>query len=159
MEAIESAIVGSENLTRIFGYWPSFHDAEIIDLHLWRGEVDPGRGVFVFPTLTLTMHVWELTREVDADGYLILRHHTLTKLKFHTVFEDIRIEGFNQQNAIFGLSVTRLERTCGPSPYFSVVMEQACGMGASFTCMGVEVIQATPCGADGQAIPPVGEAP
>jgi hypothetical protein len=95
MEAIESAIVGSENLTRIFGYWPSFHDAEIIDLHLWRGEVDPGRGVFVFPTLTLTMHVWELTREVDADGYLILRHHTLTKLKFHTVFEDIRIEGFN----------------------------------------------------------------
>ena len=37
---IESFIDGSEKLVRIFGYWPSFHDAEVIDLHLWREVVE-----------------------------------------------------------------------------------------------------------------------
>jgi hypothetical protein len=38
MAAIDSLIVGSEKLTTIFGYWPSFHDAEVSELHslAWR---------------------------------------------------------------------------------------------------------------------------
>jgi len=30
MENIETLIQGSEKLTNIFGYWPDFHDAEVI---------------------------------------------------------------------------------------------------------------------------------
>jgi len=32
--SIESFIDSSEKLTNVFGYWPSFHDAEVLDLHL-----------------------------------------------------------------------------------------------------------------------------
>jgi hypothetical protein len=56
MENIESLIQGSEKLTSIFGYWPSFHDAEIIDLHFWRGVVEPDQGRYDFPVLTLRIH-------------------------------------------------------------------------------------------------------
>ena len=41
MSEIASLIVGSEKLTSIFGRWPSFHDAEIHDLHLQRGYINP----------------------------------------------------------------------------------------------------------------------
>jgi hypothetical protein len=33
----------SQKLTSIFGgEWPSFHDAELTDVHLWRGDVKAG---------------------------------------------------------------------------------------------------------------------
>jgi immunity protein 50 of polymorphic toxin system len=150
MSAIESFIAGSEKLTGIFSYWPSFHDAEVVDLHLWRGNVDRKQGSYVFPVLTLTMHCWELTREVDAKGHFVLRHHTRATLKFTNLFDDIQIRGFNHQNAIFGLSITRLERADGPTPYFSVVVEQSFGIGAEFTCTGIEVVSATLCDEDGK---------
>jgi len=153
MSAIESFINGSEKLIGKFGYSPSFHDAEVIDLHLWRGDVDPARNAYVFPVLTLTLHCWELTREVNTEGYLILRHHTLTTLQFTNVFDDIQIHGFNHQNAIFGLSIARLERTDGPSPYFSIVVEQSFGVGVTFTCMGMEVVSAAPCDEGGRVMP------
>src|SRR3954465_12653228 len=99
MPHMDSLIEGSNKLTGIFGRWPSFHDAEIHELHFWRGDVDPDRESYVFPVLTVKFHVWELTNEVDERGYLILRHHTLTTLRFHGV-DDFKMEGFNHQNAI-----------------------------------------------------------
>jgi len=87
MENIESLIQGSEKLTRIFGYWPSFHDAEIIDLHFWRGVVEPDQGRYDFPVLTLKIHVWELTNDVNSNGFLVLKHHTITTLRFFDVDE------------------------------------------------------------------------
>jgi hypothetical protein len=38
--------------------------------------------MYEFPSLTLKIHLWRLTKEVDAKGYLVLRDHTLTTLKF-----------------------------------------------------------------------------
>jgi len=148
---IESLIIGGERLTRIFGYWPSFHDAEVLDLHIWRGNVDADKQAYDFPVLTLKVHVWELTREVDSEGYLVLRHHTLTTLKFSDV-DDFRMEGFNHQNAILGLSITRQERSEKPSPYFSVDLEPAFGISASFKCLTIEVVDAATCTAEGKMV-------
>ena len=39
MADIESLILGSGKLTQIFGYWPAFHDALVLDIHFWRGEI------------------------------------------------------------------------------------------------------------------------
>jgi len=151
MENIESLIRGSEKLTRIFGYWPSFHDAEIIDLHFWRGVVEPDQGRYDFPVLTLKIHVWELTNDVNSNGFLVLKHHTITTLRFFDV-DDFRMEGFNHQNAILGLSVTHEQRAEGPSPYFAVHMDPAFCMGASFSCLRVEVVDALPCNEVGKPI-------
>jgi hypothetical protein len=82
MANIESLIRDSQKLTDIFGYWPSFHDAEVLEVNLWRGNIDQQEGLYLFPVLTLKMHVWKLTNEVDSKGYLVLQHHTLTTLKF-----------------------------------------------------------------------------
>src|SRR5712692_434714 len=53
------AIDGARELHDWFGYWPSFHDAEIIRLHLNR------RG-----SSSLVIHTWEMTKEVDEKGLL-----------------------------------------------------------------------------------------
>jgi len=131
MENIESLIQGSEKLTSIFGYWPSFHDAEIIDLHFWRGVVEPDQGRYDFPVLTLRIHVWELTNEVNSKEFLVLKHHTLTTLRFCDV-DEFRMEGFNHQNAILGLSVTHQQSrrpfalfrcACGPCIWYGRVIQ------------------------------------
>ena len=101
------------------------------------------RGIYKFPTLNLRIHLWELTKKVDSEGYLILRHHTLTTLMFRDV-SDFQMRGFNHQNALMRLTLTSQERTDGPSPYLSVVLEPAFGMGASFECLGMEVLNAAP---------------
>ena len=150
MEGIETLIGGSKKLTDIFGYWPSFHDAEIIELNFWRGEVEPEANRYVFPVLDVSLHVWELLNDTNAQGYLVARHHTRTKFRFHDV-NDFRMEGFNHQNAILGLSITREERSQGPSPVFVVCFDPAFGMGATFTCGRVEVVEAVPCSDSGKS--------
>lgn len=151
MSSIESLIRGSDKLTRIFGFWPTFHDAEVFDLHLWRGVIDSDKGIYNFPVLTLTVHLWQLTKEVSPEGYLVLKSHTLCTLRFSDL-GDFEMEGFNHQNAIMELSIATRERTKPPSPYFAVEVAPAFGMGASFTCLHIEVVDAIPCADDGSVI-------
>jgi hypothetical protein len=155
MENIESLIVGSEKLTKVFGYWPSFHDAEVLELHFDRGDIQTDKGIYKFPVLSLKIHVWELTKEVDSKGYLVLRHHMVTTLKFCDV-SDCQMQGFNHQNAMMELALYSHQRTEGPSPYFAVELEPAFGLGASFKCLRIEVVDAVPCSENGKAIPDQG---
>jgi len=149
MQTIESFIAGSKKLTDIFGYWPSFHDAAVTELAIWRGDVEPETGRYVFPVLKTQLHVWELTKDANLDGFLVLRHHTLTTLRFDDVNE-FHMEGFNHQNAILGLSIIRQDRSEGPTPVFAVHFNPAHGMGASFICSRVEVVDAVRCTDDGK---------
>jgi len=149
MENIEALIDGSEKLTRIFGYWPSFHDAEVLEFQVWRGDVSPDKSRYIFPILTLKMHCFEMTKEVNPDGYFVLQNHTLVTFKFYDV-DDIQMRGFNHQNAIFEFSINRLERSQGPSPYYFVQLVPAFGIDASFSCLRAEVSAVVPCGSDGK---------
>jgi len=143
-ENVESFISGSEKLTGVFGYWPSFHDAEVIELHLSRGDALTERRHPRFPILTTKIHLWELTNEVDARGYFVLKHHTLATLRFHDVLE-LEMEGFNQQNALSCLLITPQEHTSGPwNRTYSVTFQAAFGMAAQFRCSRIEVVDATP---------------
>src|SRR5688500_17681908 len=108
----EKVIEGSERLTSIFGYWPSFHDAEVIEFSLWRGNIDPDAGVYTLPILTTKIHLWELTSEIDARGYYVLRHRTLATLRFHEV-DEFCMDGFNHQNQIFSLNISSDEHEAG----------------------------------------------
>jgi hypothetical protein len=148
MTNIEARIEGSEKLTRIFGYWPSFHDAEVMELNFWRGEVNPEAGLYTFPVLTVKLHLWEMTNDVNAKGFLVLRKHTLATIRFLDVLES-RIEGFNHQNAILGLDISQEERSEGPSPVFAVIFRPAFGIDAALSCLRVELIDAVPCTEDG----------
>ncbi|MEO6848200.1 MAG: Imm50 family immunity protein [Chthoniobacterales bacterium] len=149
--AFSSLIKGSKKLIEVFGYWPSFHDAEIMDIHFSRGEVDPERDRYIFPILTVKLLVSELTREKDAKGFLFLlpRLHTLTTLRFHDVNEDFTMDGFNHVNQITELFIAQQARgtfTNGEPlpPYYVVELKRGFGVSASFRCMGVEVLDAVP---------------
>lgn len=147
MDGIESRISGSEKLIKVHGRWPTFHDAEIIELNYWRGRMKPGDwdDSNILPTLTLKIHV--LIEYQDT-------RNALVTLKFRDV-DNFKMEGFNHQNAIMGMSIRTLERgtflTGEPlPPYLVVDIEPAFGMGASFRCFHVEVIDAVPCNEQGE---------
>jgi len=81
-------------------------------MNLWRGDVEPERGSYVFPILTAKLHLWELTDQINEQGFYISLHHTIASLRFQDVSELV-LSGFNHQNAIFGLSIVRKERNEG----------------------------------------------
>jgi|SRR5215831_6751456 hypothetical protein len=143
MDSPEKFIANSDQLTNIFGYWPSFHDAEIIKFDLWRGDVQPEAGRYIFPVLTTQIHLWEITPEVDDRGYLILRHRTLATLRFHDV-DSISMQGFNHQNAIFGLHFSTEDGGEGLPPWICVEFKPAFGISAKFRCCRVELLSAEP---------------
>ncbi|MBK7643816.1 MAG: hypothetical protein IPJ19_12350 [Planctomycetes bacterium] len=141
---IEGQIAGAEKLTAVFGYWPSFHDAEVVWIHLDRGEQMDGAG----PTLEALVHTFEISRDADAIGQLALRHHVLVHLRFRRVV-DLKLEDFNHQNALFGLEVTEVPDVQSAPNRFQVRLDSAYGMWASFRCRTVECVQVTPCTEDG----------
>ena len=85
MSEIATLIVGSEKLTNIFGRWPSFHDAEVHEVHLERDHVDTYARVHEFPRLTVRVHLWVMTNDVDQKGYYVLTNHTLVRIGFYDV--------------------------------------------------------------------------
>jgi hypothetical protein len=92
-----SEIHGAAELQEWFGYWPSFHDAEIVGLHLNR------KG-----SSSLRVHTWEMTKEIDEKGYYVLAKHVVVEFIFEAV-SGLSLNGFNHQNVIFGLAIEKTD--------------------------------------------------
>lgn len=135
MSDIAEHIEGSDKITSVFGYWPSFHDAEILCFELRRGGV--GLAVLTPPVLTLQVRHWQMTNEVKPDGYFVHEHETISTLRFYKV-DDVKLDGFNRQNVIFDLRIERKEQ------HFDVALEPCFGIEASFTCARIEVVDVQP---------------
>jgi hypothetical protein len=146
MPNVVGRIVGREKLLAIFGYWPSFHDAEVVWLNLDRGKNDERLG----PTLETQVHAFETTKEVDEKGFYVLRHHVLVHFRFQDVV-DLSLEGFNHQNALFGLEISDLTERQWEHIFFQVRFYSSHGMGPSFQCHAIEVVEVRPC--DEKGIP------
>lgn len=88
-------IPGADAVVGWFGQWPSFHDAEILSIHINRG----GRSI-------IRIHAWNFSGKVDAKGYWIRDREGIVVFEFDRI-KDIRLEGENAdvQNVISGLWV------------------------------------------------------
>ena len=130
-------IIGAERVTSVFGHWPSFHDAEVVRFSLDR----TGRGTAAeeCPRVTADIYAFEMTSEVGPDGTYVLRNESLVSLEFREVV-DLMIEDFNCQNALFGLRVVDVGERQLERVRFEVHFDAAYGMGASFACGAVEVL-------------------
>jgi hypothetical protein len=64
---IES-ISGAQELYDWFGYWPCFHDAEVLKFCLSIGEPS-----------CLVVHTWEMTSNVNAQGFYELTKHIVVE--------------------------------------------------------------------------------
>ncbi len=69
-------ITNSAKLTDVFGYWPSFHDAEAHKLTLSVADGEPWVVGSISPIIEMQVHVFEMTKEVTEEGYFFLRKHT-----------------------------------------------------------------------------------
>lgn len=129
---------GSELLTNLFGYWPSFHDAEVLRLELVR--VEPyGAG----PDLLADVHTFEITDEVDAKKHFVLRHHVLVSFRFRGV-DQLRLEGWNNQNALMGLCITDIRSRQLDVLKYEVRFDSSFGVDARFLCRSVEIESVKP---------------
>lgn len=140
-------ILGGERLTSVFGYWPSFHDAEVIWLRMDRRSFAVGGG----PSVEAMLHTFEITSDVGPDDCYVLRNHVLVHFRFRDVVE-LQLAGFNHQNALFGLTVTDLRERQLEHIHFEVDFQSAFGVGASFQCHEIEVLSVEPCDKNGVSV-------
>jgi hypothetical protein len=92
---IYDMVSGGADLVRWFGQVPSFHDAEILSLHLAR----KGQSV-------LRLHGWINTGEVDQNGHFVLDRHAIVTFTLNEVM-DLQLDGFSIQNVIGELVLRR----------------------------------------------------
>ena len=115
------AIVGAQELHDWFGYWPTFHDAEIVSLHLNR------RG----PS-SLLIHIWEMTNKVDEKGFYELEKQAVVEFVFEDISE-LELGGFSHRNVIFGLELLKKDRG------FVLTLDQCYGLAGTFEAEKVSI--------------------
>jgi hypothetical protein len=90
-------IQGAKAFIDWFGSWPSFHDAEVIELHLARSE-----------SSWIKIHTWNMTQEVDSEGFFVTEKNAIVTFEMDDV-EDLELKGFSGQNVVSELKITPIE--------------------------------------------------
>ena len=127
-------IENSESVTSLFGYWPSFHDAEVLQISISRSSEHDGG-----PSLSADVHVFEMTQQVDSDGYYVNHKHSVVTLLFQGL-DELSLDGFNHQNALSDLSIAETE----PGGMLRVNFDSAYGLDSEFTCRTMKVVSVVP---------------
>ena len=82
-----------------------------------------------------------MTNEMDADGFYVQCNHTEVTLRFDDI-KDLKLEAFNRQNVLAGLTVSRFDRD--GRARLRVAMPSSFGMAASFECARATVVRVRP---------------
>lgn len=90
-------IVGAKKLIEWFGRWPTFHDAEVSELHLCRNSISQ-----------LKIVTWNMTRALDSNGYYIQEKRVLVTFLLEKITE-VFLQDFNHQNVISHLSINEID--------------------------------------------------
>jgi hypothetical protein len=153
-------IKNSRKITDIFGYWPSFHDAEILDLRLGVADRQPWVVGSDSPVLEMMVHVFEMTKDLTPDGYFVLKKHNLVRFRFSNV-QDVQLSDFWSQNCIFEL-VFAFEpagyphgdgpASDDPPTLLSIDIDSSVGLSGKFKCHSAEVISVESCDESGKPI-------
>jgi hypothetical protein len=137
MAAVETKIENSHLVTDIFGRWPSFHDAEVLEMTLNRGE----RATYG-PWLSATIHVFEMTSQVENGAY-VLRHNSAVNFHFRELHE-LELDGFNQQNVLGGLRIVDVSDRELDGINFEVFFDGIYGVSASLQCRSINIESVEP---------------
>ena len=116
------SVNGAQDLFDWFGYWPSFHDAEVVCLNLNRGAA-----------CSLVLKTWEMTKEIDVRGYYVQAKHVIVEFVMKEVV-DLNLNGFNHQNVIFGLAVEKVENC------YRLTLDGCYGMAGTIDATDVSIL-------------------
>ena len=121
MLEVTDEVPGASELTRWFGYWPSFHDAEVLDLELHRAGYS-----------TVRIHTFEMTSEIDTQGFFIFTKHVIVEFILEGV-KNLHLDDFNAQNVISGLDLKQTAEG------FELVLEGCYGVEGTITADRIRI--------------------
>ena len=121
-------IPGAADVVAHFGYWPTFHDAEVLSVTL-----DCDRGA------TVAIHCFHMTRDVEPSGHYRLEKHSL--VTFHLEgfpvnefgISETSLAYFRFQNVLSSAEVKRLGEG------YQLVLEAAVGLDGVLVCERISV--------------------
>lgn len=124
-------VVNREALEELFGGWPSFHDAEVLDITVARGA-KPDQA----PNLVASIHIRksEPANFGTAAFEMAPTHDVVVVMSFGGV-SDVSLEGFNHQNVIDELAIS--SNATGTE----VVFDSIFGVHCFFRCQSITVQQ------------------
>ena len=128
--------VNEELVTDVYGYWPTFHDAEIHSVAMRRNLKIGGT-----PELYVSIHVWETTIEIDEKGYYRKVKHNIVRLGFENI-TDLELNGFNHQNVIHSLDIAETDKP--DRGHYQVEFSTSHGAEMMFRCATIVVCSVRP---------------
>ena len=120
----------SELLVEAMGRWPSFHDAKVLGISRLQNSC------------VAIIHVFEMTREVDSQGYFILRNHHRVEMSMLGVQSD----SLPRQYTSDVLSALAIRRE---GDLIRVDFESHLDNDGSIVCERVRLLGVDPCDGDG----------
>ena len=145
MSNVPVYIRNHEAVTAAFGYWPSFHDAHVLDFSC-SGPASPG-------VVTLVLHGFEMARKTDARGFFeLIKHHRVA-------FRFTLLEGDDFQPPVGGNILLDLEFSTEEEfhrrKFFTVQLTSAIepSLCAEFRVQAGEVVSVVPCSTSGDIYP------
>jgi hypothetical protein len=133
MEIIKH-IDGSERVEKALGFWPSFHDAEVISFSVSRAL--PLDTNICFAKLVVHVRQYAEVGVGTAEYALAIVKNVLVNFIFKGV-SDLSVSEFNHQNVINSIKFKSTEALGTPS--ISVEIESIWGFGGSLQCNSVVV--------------------
>jgi hypothetical protein len=127
-------IPGTEEVLSTLGWWPSFHDAEVLHFSLSRGARPEEKKSEA--TLEVQVREYETRNAGTAQYELALIKNVVIRFAF-TGVEDVQVENFNFQNVINSLQI--LHESEAPDSRVRVEVESIYGFGASWLCSTARV--------------------
>ena len=134
-----NGVANAEAVVSLFGFWPSFHDAEV-----HRATLDRGRGD-ERPSITIVVHAFASDGSVDEKGYYRVVTSVLVTLKCRDVSaSDLRDLG--PQNVLSSLDFESTDKGG-----IRVTLGPCYGLTGSLVCRQVVVESVVPWPPDGTA--------
>jgi hypothetical protein len=95
------------------------------------------------PRLDVRIHVFELHPEIDSSGHYARVNHRLVTLQFTRVAA-LELNGFNEQNALFALTIESGDQSAAEPRRWDVSFESSYWVGAAFSCDRIIVREVEP---------------
>ncbi len=130
-------IEGSEKVLELYEEWPSFHDAEILSVNLDRQKTSGQYG----PTVTIKLHTFVMTNEVDNKGYYKTIKHAQIIFQFYDVVEFELTHGFGIQNSLSDVSFKDIRSHQEEGINYAVEFCAHFNCDIDFKCSSITVIE------------------
>jgi hypothetical protein len=114
-------VPGASGLFEWFGYWPDFHDSEVLSILLNRS----GSSI-------VRVHAFEMTNQVDEKGYFVLQKHVVVSFLLDNVLT-CDLKWFNNQNAMSEIALLRTDEG------FELSFEPAHGVSGTVAAQRVRI--------------------